>query len=574
MVGAFRIISAGSPSQTDSSFTLLSLVLLLVVFCVHSASAANGAWQTGILLKATSDPLEIVWTSSSSSTPARIFLMETGNGITCGSAELVEAEQAAETMKQGLYPVGSVNPSMVNPSQVASSQGAYDLIAPIGANDFSATYNLRVSANKCTAVLSDTTSRSSFVITSQTTGGAAPIAYEQVQAFDIASIAGEAMGGAIIVCLIPLVVVIILMPCGFLTKKFSKKAKSFMRWFVHFMNAFGCGALLAVVALHLYPEMVLGLANSGVEMWRGGALVLAGVCAVAVIHLVADAVSGLHSHPEHHHVEEVEDAEGAHDSHASGPGGQQQVPANGEGRACGGENLHQHDHRAADDSVEAIEDGDVEKGAVVKVEVPQATAIPTTTTVTATINRTRASIDSDDGHEQPLIRMGTCRDVFRFGKLHPLVWGVTIGDALHNFVDGTIIATAFFACGPATGWATISATVAHEVPKELGSISVMISKGTTVGQALFFNLVAQAFAILGCGIVLAIGNTIPESQTALLLAFGIGTFLFIALTDIMPLLLEVHRKGDYIAVTLGIMTAFTTLGFALSSIDNDGCSQH
>jgi zinc and cadmium transporter len=51
---------------------------------------------------------------------------------------------------------------------------------------------------------------------------------------------------------------------------------------------------------------------------------------------------------------------------------------------------------------------------------------------------------------------------------------VIMGDSLHNFVDGVLIAAAFLA-DPAIGWTTAVAVIAHEIPQEIGDFLVLIT---------------------------------------------------------------------------------------------------
>jgi zinc transporter ZupT len=96
----------------------------------------------------------------------------------------------------------------------------------------------------------------------------------------------------------------------------------------------------------------------------------------------------------------------------------------------------------------------------------------------------------------------------------------------------------------------------------------MISNGSTVLQALAFNMLAQLSAFIGLGIVLGLGE-LGEAQQGLLLAFGLGVLLFIALTNIMPKLVIVNTRGQTAAVVLGFALAVTIIG--LSMLTGETC---
>ncbi|MGH2695120.1 MAG: ZIP family metal transporter, partial [Actinomycetota bacterium] len=60
--------------------------------------------------------------------------------------------------------------------------------------------------------------------------------------------------------------------------------------------------------------------------------------------------------------------------------------------------------------------------------------------------------------------------------LHPLAVNNLIGDSLHNFVDGAIVA-ASFAASTQLGVATSIAVALHEIPQELGDFGILVHSG-------------------------------------------------------------------------------------------------
>ncbi len=63
---------------------------------------------------------------------------------------------------------------------------------------------------------------------------------------------------------------------------------------------------------------------------------------------------------------------------------------------------------------------------------------------------------------------------------------VLVGDSVHNFCDGVIIATAFLA-DPALGLVTALAIMAHEIPQEAGDYIVLLNAGFSRRKALYYN---------------------------------------------------------------------------------------
>ena len=60
-------------------------------------------------------------------------------------------------------------------------------------------------------------------------------------------------------------------------------------------------------------------------------------------------------------------------------------------------------------------------------------------------------------------------------------WSVLVGDSIHNFCDGIIIAAAFLA-DPQLGVVTALAIVAHEIPQEVGDYIVLLNAGFSRAQ--------------------------------------------------------------------------------------------
>lgn len=120
---------------------------------------------------------------------------------------------------------------------------------------------------------------------------------------------------------------------------------------------------------------------------------------------------------------------------------------------------------------------------------------------------------------------------------HPIGKMNIIGDGLHNFIDGLIIAGAFLTNIP-LGIATVIAIVAHEIPQELSDFGILIFAGYTRKKALFINFFSALLSVLGALIGLAIGAQ-AESFAIYILPFAAGGFIYIATADIIP---ELHKE--------------------------------
>jgi len=142
--------------------------------------------------------------------------------------------------------------------------------------------------------------------------------------------------------------------------------------------------------------------------------------------------------------------------------------------------------------------------------------------------------------------------------VHTFVYLNLIGDGIHNFIDGMIIAATYiisFKSGNyQLGFATTLAVVFHEIPQEIGDFGVLIYGGFSKRKALTYNFISALTAILGA--VTTYYLAYLQSIEALLVPFAAGGFIYIAATDLMP---ELHKKSQanasliqLLAIVLGI----------------------
>ena len=120
--------------------------------------------------------------------------------------------------------------------------------------------------------------------------------------------------------------------------------------------------------------------------------------------------------------------------------------------------------------------------------------------------------------------------------IHPMGYNVLIGDGLHNFIDGIVIATSFMLDVRIGIMATIAIAL-HEIPQEISDFSLLLHAGFSKAKALFWNLMSALSAVIG-GILAYFYIQTAEHQL-FLTALAAGSFLYIAMADIMP-----HLHGE------------------------------
>ena len=148
------------------------------------------------------------------------------------------------------------------------------------------------------------------------------------------------------------------------------------------------------------------------------------------------------------------------------------------------------------------------------------------------------------------------------GHIHPFAIMNLVGDLVHNFIDGTIIAASYMVNIP-VGIATTIAVILHEIPQEISDFGVLLHGGFTKARALFYNFLTALTAVLGAVVVLIIGSSV-ENITTFLVPFTAGSFIYIAGSDLIP---ELHKgKFDwksslmqFAAIALGVLVMYALL---------------
>ena len=101
-----------------------------------------------------------------------------------------------------------------------------------------------------------------------------------------------------------------------------------------------------------------------------------------------------------------------------------------------------------------------------------------------------------------------------------------MGDAVHNLVDGMLIAAGFMT-GTSVGVLTLLAVALHELPRELGTFGLFVHGGIRPMRAVVYNLLTAIVAMAGAALTLLLGTRIT-ALAAYLLPVAAGTYLYIA----------------------------------------------
>ncbi len=148
---------------------------------------------------------------------------------------------------------------------------------------------------------------------------------------------------------------------------------------------------------------------------------------------------------------------------------------------------------------------------------------------------------------------------------------IIFGDLMHNAIDGVAIGAAFVA-NPALGFITTLAVSAHEIPKELGTFALLLSRGWKDRTVLLAN-VATAVATLVTAVSVYLLGSSEHIPVAPLLAVTAGFFIYIAASDIIP---DIHqqprRRGMLQAGTL--LIGIVLVGGVITALHSSGLHDH
>ena len=119
---------------------------------------------------------------------------------------------------------------------------------------------------------------------------------------------------------------------------------------------------------------------------------------------------------------------------------------------------------------------------------------------------------------------------------------ILIGDGIHNFVDGVLIAAAFLT-DIKLGVVTSLAVIAHEIPQELGDFAILLHSGFSRARALFYNVLSSLTTVVG-GIAAYFSLALALSVVPYVLAIAASSFIYIAVADLIP---GLHKRPEFSA---------------------------
>lgn len=142
---------------------------------------------------------------------------------------------------------------------------------------------------------------------------------------------------------------------------------------------------------------------------------------------------------------------------------------------------------------------------------------------------------------------------------------VTLGDSLHNFIDGVAIAATFMVSIP-LGVVTTIAVAAHEIPQEIGDFGILLHKGLKRTKVLVLNIVSALAALLGAILTYLVGESIHDILPVLL-SLAAGFFIYIAASDLIPEIHNQEKRKVAVIETLLLIIGVLVIYLAVSLLE-------
>jgi zinc and cadmium transporter len=116
---------------------------------------------------------------------------------------------------------------------------------------------------------------------------------------------------------------------------------------------------------------------------------------------------------------------------------------------------------------------------------------------------------------------------------------IVVGDTVHNFVDGVLIAAAFVQ-STELGVVTAVAIIAHEIPQEVGDFLILLHSGYSRVRALVMNLLSSTATLVG-GVIGYYALQFFDGVEPILLGVVAASMIYVAVADLIP---GLHRRPE------------------------------
>ena len=116
---------------------------------------------------------------------------------------------------------------------------------------------------------------------------------------------------------------------------------------------------------------------------------------------------------------------------------------------------------------------------------------------------------------------------------------IIVGDTIHNFLDGILIAAAFLQ-STQLGIVAALAIVAHEIPQEVGDFVILLNSGYSRTKAFVVNMLSSCATLVG-GVLGYLTLQVIQGWTPVLLGVVAASMIYVAVADLIP---GLHRRPE------------------------------
>jgi zinc and cadmium transporter len=147
---------------------------------------------------------------------------------------------------------------------------------------------------------------------------------------------------------------------------------------------------------------------------------------------------------------------------------------------------------------------------------------------------------------------------------------IVVGDGIHNFVDGVLIAAAFLT-DLHLGIVTSLAVAAHEIPQEVGDFAILLQSGYSKAKALLYNMLSSLGTVLG-GVLAYYSLEDVHRLLPYFLALAASSFIYVAVADLIPTLHKRTHASAAIQQLVLILTGVLLIGIVHHYAEGDGAA--
>ncbi|KAL4511887.1 hypothetical protein ABPG72_012732 [Tetrahymena utriculariae] len=142
-----------------------------------------------------------------------------------------------------------------------------------------------------------------------------------------------------------------------------------------------------------------------------------------------------------------------------------------------------------------------------------------------------------------------------------------IADFLHNIMDGIALGVSFTSTTRSKATSTIVAIVAHEIPQEMGDVSILLNSNFSGIQAILCNCIINFSGLIGIIIGISIAS-LSENAERIMNCFIAGNFLFIGAAEMLSKLSEEKNNKTAFLQLFGLCIGFGVM-FLITLAESD-----